>query len=185
VVINKLFTKFLRMKKVFILFLILICLKPVLYAQKMNGYGAELTILGLNANSRFWVNKTHGVEPFAGIASEISNIKFNDLALGLKYLYALQYRRTDRTYVGFSGKYKMIDLGDNYTSTNLFIPGFIVGKEWYSKRVNRKGFAIELGYQYGNKTYTVTDPTGKNPRDMTYTEFPLIVNLRYSFYEKR
>jgi len=173
------------MKKVLIIFLFSISFEFVSYAQKMNGFGGELTILGLNANARLWITKTQGIEPFVGIASELDNIKFNDLASGVKYLYAVQYRRTDRTYIGFSGKFKMIDIGDNYTSTSLFVPGFIVGKEWYSKRVNRKGVAIELGYQYGNKTYTVTDPTGKNPRDMTYTEFPFIINFRYSFYQKR
>ncbi|MDO9613660.1 MAG: hypothetical protein Q7J86_03950, partial [Bacteroidota bacterium] len=58
--------------------------------------------------------------------------------------------------------------------------GLLIGKEWYSKRINRKGFAVELGYQYGVKEYGRA-LVGKT----RFEEFPLILNLRYSFYKKR
>jgi hypothetical protein len=59
----------------------------------------------------------------------------------------------------------------------------LIGKEWFTKRINRKGFAIELGYQYGIKEFYAKNY--KIDTKEKFEEFPLILNLRYSFYQKR
>lgn len=93
------------------------------------------------------------------------------------------YNRTDRTYFGLVGKWKFVNVYGETDKTSLPIPGILIGKEWYSKRINRKGFAVELGYQYGVKEFNVQNHLLQTKE--TFEEFPLIVNLRYSFYKKR
>jgi len=172
------------MKQLILIFLI-IFLGFDSFAQKMNGFGGEISLLGINLDDRLWTSRTHGFEVFGGMASGMEDIKMDDIAAGFKYLHAIQYRRQDRTYFGVVGKWKWIDVFDSHLTTSLPVPGVLIGKEWYTKRIHRKAYAIEIGYQYGKKTYEVTDPNGLNSRSTTYTEFPLIVNLRYSFYQLR
>lgn len=156
------------------------------YAQKMNGYGAELSVISFKPNVRMWFSKTTGVEVFGGAASEVEDFNPNDLEAGFKFLHAIMYSRTDRTYFGIVGKWKWVDVYDSNIRTNLPVTGILIGKEWYSKRINRKGFAVELGYQFGVKEYPIYSPLNHlligNDR---FEEFPLILNLRYSFYHKK
>jgi len=154
-------------------------------AQKMIGVGAELSVLSFKPNVRMWFSKTTGIEIFGGIASELENIDPNDVEGGFKFLHAFQYKRTDRTYFGLMGKWKYLNAFDSNKSTHVPVPGIIVGKEWFSKKRSLKGLAVELGYQFGVKEYEVTDPNGFNPRNERFEEFPLILNLRYSFYTKK
>ncbi len=131
-----------------------------------------------------WFSKTTGFEVFGGVASELEDLNPNDAEAGLKFLHALIYKRTERTYIGVVGKYKWLNWNIENGRTSLPIPGILIGKEWYSKRIKRKGFAVELGYQFGTKNYKVPlnyEATGEK----TFNEFPLILNLRYSFYTKR
>ena len=93
------------------------------------------------------------------------------------------YNRADRTYFGVVGRWKWINAYGSGNKINLPIPGVLIGKEWFSKRINLKSFAIELGYQYGVKEYQVINFAIYEKQD--YNEFPLIINLRYSFYKKR
>ena len=170
----------------FIFFLLLLTfLGKNSFAQKMNGFGGEINLLGINLDDRFWTSKTHGFEVFGGMASGMEDLKMDDVSAGFKYLHGIQYRRQDRTYFGIVGKWKWIDVFDSNSTTSLPVGGVLLGKEWYTKRIHRKAYAIEFGYQYGKKTFTVTDPNGLNARSTTYTEFPLIINLRYSFYQLR
>ncbi|MFY9152321.1 MAG: hypothetical protein WAO52_09920 [Prolixibacteraceae bacterium] len=170
------------MKHFGLLFLIFLSFGTTGFAQKMTGYGGELSIISIKPNVRIWFSKTFGVEAFGGPAIEIADLRPNDLEAGFKLLKAIQYRRTDRTYFGFVGKWKWVnnDLPDY--QVNLPVPGFIIGKEWYSKRIKRKAFAVELGYQYGVKRFD--DANGKLLTSLSFEEFPLILNLRYSFYHK-
>lgn len=153
------------------------------FAQKMIGYGGELSVLSAKPNVRIWTSKTTGFEFFGGIAAEVGDFKPNDMEIGFKYLKAIIYNRTDRTYFGLMGKWKMVNVYGETQKTSLPIPGILIGKEWYSKRINRKGFAIELGYQYGVKEFNVQNHLLQTKE--TFEEFPLILNLRYSFYKKR
>jgi hypothetical protein len=116
----------------------------------------------------------------------MGEFKPNDLEAGFKFLHSIQYNRTDRTYFGIMGKWKWVNINDATQKTNLPIPGLLIGKEWYSKRINRKGFAVELGYQIGAKEYEIFSPInhiaiGKE----NFNEFPLILNLRYTFYRRK
>jgi hypothetical protein len=143
------------------------------FAQKMTGFGGELSVLSIKPNLRIWVSKTTGFEVFGGLASE----------LGFKFLKCIMYNRTDRTYFGLVGKWKWVNVYGSPEKTNLPIPGLLIGKEWYSKRIHLKAFAVELGYQYGVNEYNI-----KNYQlsvKEKFEEFPLILNLRYSFYTKR
>ena len=153
------------------------------FAQKMTGYGGELSVLSVKPAARIWISKTTGFEVFGGIASELGDFKPNDVEIGFKYLKAIMYNRTDRTYFGLVGKWKFVNVYGETDKTSLPIPGILIGKEWYSKRINRKGFAVELGYQYGVKKFDVENYALQVEK--TFEEFPLIVNLRYSFYKKR
>lgn len=155
------------------------------YSQKIAGFGGELSILSLKTNYRTWVSKTTGFEVFGGVGSELNDFNPNDAEAGFKFLHALIYERTQRTYIGVVGKWKWVNVNDSNHSTNIPIPGLLIGKEWYSKRIKRKGFAVELGYQIGTKHFKVNDPTGVSPGTYQFDEFPLILNLRYSFYTKR
>jgi len=172
------------MKRITFIFILFMLLGIDSFAQKIGGFGGELSILSAKINYRDWVSKKTGFEVFGGVAAELDDVKPNDFEAGIKYLHALIYSRTDRTYIGIIGKYKWLNLFDSKARTSLPVPGFVVGKEWYSKRIHRKGFAVELGYQFGTKEYTVPvnySETGKQ----TFNEFPLILNLRYSFFSKR
>lgn len=133
-----------------------------------------------------WVTKTTGFEVFGGVASELNDFNPNDAEAGFKFLHAIIYERTERTYIGVVGKWKWVDVYDANIRTSLPVPGLIIGKEWYSKRIYRKGFAVELGYQFGTKEYEIYSPLNHIPIGKEkFEEFPLILNLRYSFYTKR
>lgn len=155
------------------------------FAQKMSGFGPELSVLSLKPNFRIWTSKTTGFELFTGLSSELNSFNPNDVEAGFKFLRTIIYNRTDRTYFGVVGKWKWINVYGNEDNTSLPVAGLLIGKEWYSKRINLKGFAIELGYQYGEKEYKVSNSTGISPGKNKFQEFPLILNLRYSFYQKR
>lgn len=153
---------------------------------KLNGYGVELSVLSIKPNLRMWVTKNTGFEFFAGPAADLENFKPDDLEAGFKFLKTIQYKRTDRTYIGLMGKWRWVDVYDSNRSTSLPVPGIFVGKEWYSKRIKRKGFAIELGYQYAVKEYEVFSPLNHLPIGTElFEEFPLILNFRYSLYKKK
>lgn len=174
------------MKHAKLLFILMFLFGISSFAQKMIGFGGELSVLSLKPNVRMWVSKATGFEVFGGVASELDDFKPNDLEAGFKFLHTILYKRTDRTYIGLVGKWKWVNINDSNHSTNLPIPGLLIGKEWYSKRIHRKGFAVELGYQLGTKEYQVFSPfnhiyLGK----ANFAEFPLILNLRYSFYKKK
>ena len=175
------------MKQIFLFVFLILFLVSGTSAQKMIGYGGELSVLSIKPNARLWISKNTGFEVFGGIASELDNFKLNDVEAGFKFLKTIIYKRSDRTYFGLVGKWKWVDVFDSNISTNLPVPGILIGKEWYSKRINRKGFAIELGYQYGHKEYTVYSPANHTPLPTKeqFDEFPLILNLRYSFYQIR
>ena len=155
------------------------------FAQKIGGFGGELSILSIKPNYRSWISKTTGFEVFGGISSELNDFNPNDAEAGLKFLHALIYERTQRTYIGVVGKWKWVNVNDSNHRTSLPIPGLLIGKEWYSKRIKRKGFAVELGYQFGTKAYKVYDSATVSPGTYQFDEFPLILNLRYSLYTKR
>ncbi len=155
------------------------------FAQRIAGFGGELSILSFKPNYRMWFSKNTGFEVFGGVSSELNDFKPNDMEAGFKFLHTLIYERTERTYIGVVGKWKWVDINESNHSTSLPIPGILIGKEWYSKRIHRKGFAIELGYQIGTKEYRVYDSTNISPGKYQFDEFPLILNLRYSFYTKK
>lgn len=174
------------MKRALLFFTLIFLFGIDSFAQKIEGFGGELSVIGFKTNYRMWVSKTTGFEAFGGIASELDDINPNDFEAGFKFLHALMYERTERTYIGIVGKYKWLNLPNENANTSLPIPGFIVGKEWYSKRIHRKGFAVELGYQFGSKEYDVLSPVnGAFISREKFEEFPLILNIRYSFYSKR
>ena len=156
------------------------------YAQKMAGFGGELSILSIRPCATMWISKSTGFEVFAGQSAELGDFKPNDLEAGFKFLRTIIYNRTDRTYFGITGKWKWVNVYDQTRSTSLPVPGLLIGKEWYSKRIHRKAFAIELGYQVGSKEHVILSPaTQMEIGKETYEEFPLILNLRYTFYKRR
>lgn len=174
------------MKRSTIIILILLCCTPVVSAQKMSGAGAEISTIGLKLNYRNWLSRTKGFELFGGITSEFDDLMPNDPEAGFKYLHTFIYNRSDRSYLGFMGKWKWVDIDTPNKSTSLPVPGILVGKEWFKKKRHLRGMALEVGYQFGNKKYKVYSPEnhiyiGK----YTFSEVPLIFNFRYSFYSKR
>lgn len=173
------------MKRIIIFIVLGFLLNINTFAQKMSGFGIELSVLSIKPNFRIWTSKTTGFELFTGLSSELNDFKPNDAEAGFKFLHTIIYNRTDRTYLGFAGKWKWINLYGDNDKTNLPIPGLIIGKEWYSKRINLKSFAVEFGYQYGVKEYSAINSNGISPGKQTFEEFPLILNFRYSFYKKR
>lgn len=174
------------MKRILLLTLVTVLLSMGSSAQKMLGAGAELSILSFKPNVRMWFSKTTGVEVFGGIASELEDIDPNDVVGGLKFLHTVQYRRTDRTYFGLVGTWKWLNAFDSNKSTHVPIPGILIGKEWFNKKRSLKGLAIELGYQFGVKEYQIYSPFSSLPIGKErFEEFPLILNLRYSFYTKK
>lgn len=172
------------MKRLTLLFILISFFGVSSFSQKITGFGGELSVLSFKPNYRMWFSKTTGLEVFGGVASELNDFNPNDAEAGLKFLHAILYERTQRTYIGVVGKWKWINVSETNKRTSLPIPGILIGKEWYSKRIKRKGFAVELGYQFGSKKYKV--PLNySDTEEATYEEFPLILNLRYSFYTKR
>ena len=174
------------MKRIMLILVLFLFLGVDSFAQKIGGFGGELSILSAKLNYCDWVSKKTGFEVFGGVSAELDDMNPNDFEAGFKFMRALLYTRTDRTYIGIVGKYKWVNLPNENARTSLPVPGFLVGKEWYSKRIHRKGFAIELGYQFGTKEYNILSPVnhsyiGKE----TFNEFPLILNIRYSFFSKR
>ncbi len=174
------------MKRIILIVTLAIFFGTSSYAQKMVGVGGELSVLSFKPNFRMWFSKTTGFEVFGGVASELEDFMPNDPEAGFKYLHAIQYSRSNRTYIGIVGKWKWVDVFESNRTTSLPEGGLLIGKEWYDKRVKRKAFAVELGYQYGNKEYNVYSPVehlfeGKE----TFAEFPLILNFRYSFMSKK
>lgn len=154
--------------------------------EKITGLGGELSVLSIKPNARLWLSKTTGIELFAGQAAEIDDFKPNDYEAGFKFLRTINYNRSDRTYFGIMGKWKWIDVFESNRTTSLPVPGVLIGKEWYSKRIKRKAFAIELGYQVGIKNYKLYSPVNHlEIGSDRFEEFPLILNLRYSLYKKR
>lgn len=169
------------------LFLLLLFFGINTFGQKISGFGGELSVLGISPNYQAWMSKTNGFEVFGGLAAELSDFRLNDFEGGFKYLNTFIYNRTDRTYFGLVGKWKWVKLEDVQMKINLPVVGILIGKEWTKRRAHRRGFAIELGYQYGTKSYDIYTPTNDHTflhRD-TYEEFPLIVNIRYSFYKDK
>jgi hypothetical protein len=173
------------MKRLILLFIMISLFAASSFAQKIVGFGGELSILSLKTNYRIWFSKTTGFELFGGISSELNNFNPNDAEAGFKFLHTILYERTERTYIGVVGKWKWVNVNDANQSTNLPIPGILIGKEWYRKRIHRRGFAVELGYQMGTKEYKVYNSTKISPGTYQFDEFPLILNLRYSFYTKK
>jgi len=174
------------MKHATLLFILISFLGTGSFAQKMTGIGGELSILSFKPNVRMWFSKTTGVEIFGGIASELEDINPDDVEGGFKFLHAIQYKRTDRTYFGLVGKWKFLNVFDSNRTTNLPVPGIIVGKEWFSKKRTLKGLAVELGYQFGVKEYGIYSPfSNQLIAKERFEEFPLILNIRYSFYQKK
>jgi len=174
------------MKRITLLFILMSFLGISSFAQKIAGFGGELSVLSFKPNYRMWFSKTTGFEVFGGVASELNDLNPNDLEAGFKFLHSILYERTQRTYIGVIGKWKWINAYETNKRTSLPIPGIIIGKEWYSKRIKRKGFAVELGYQMGTKDYNIYSPQNHTfISKEKFEEFPLILNLRYSFYTKR
>ena len=156
------------------------------FGQKITGIGGELSMLAFKPNARMWISRTKGFEVFGGVSSELSSFKPNDFEGGFKLLNTFLYNRTNRSYFGLMGKWKWMNLNvdESNVKVNLPVFGILIGKEWLSQRIPRKGFAIELGYQYGVKKYEVPiDLMNTSPQ--SYDEFPLIFNLRYTFYKKK
>ncbi len=174
------------MNRLSLLIVILLLFGIQVQAQKMTGFGGELSVLSIKPNARIWFSKTTGLELFGGQAAELEDFNPNDFEVGLKFLRTIQYNRTDRTYFGIMGKWKWIDVYEPTRTTSLPIPGILIGKEWYSKRIKRKAFAIELGYQVGVKDYKLFSPINHDVIGSDrFEEFPLILNLRYNLYKKR
>ena len=170
-----------------VLFTALLFLGIGTYGQKkMSGIGVEVSALSLKPTARWWISKSIGLDVFAGVSAEFTDFKPNDYEAGAKFLKAFMHQRTDRTYMGLMGKWKHLKVEETSNETSLPVFGVLLGKEWYIKRAMKKGFAVELGYQYGFVTYDAVNPVnhvkiGKK----TYTEFPLVLNLRYSFYKDK
>ncbi|MGE5428259.1 MAG: hypothetical protein ACM3O8_10220 [Methylococcaceae bacterium] len=171
-----------------VLFIALLFFGISTFAQKkMTGIGGEVSALSLKPTVRWWVSKNSGFDVFAGVAAEFADFRPNDYEAGVKYLRSFMYQRTGRNYIGLMGKWKWLQTGEAKTSTDLPVFGALIGKEWFSQRANKKGFAVELGYQFGSKEYTRDlGPlaTGPDPKE-TYTEFALMLNIRYALYKDK
>lgn len=166
---------------------VLLFLGTLTFAQKkMTGIGGEVSVLSVKPTARWWISKSTGFDIFAGVAAEFEDFKPNDYEAGAKFLKAFMHQRTDRTYIGLMGKWKNIKVEETTNKARLPVFGILLGKEWYISRASKKGFAVELGYQYGSVQYKAFNPVnhvyiGKK----NYTEFPLIVNIKYTLYKDR
>ena len=97
------------MKRILILCALIVFLGISSFAQKMGGFGGEISVFSIKPNIRLWVSKATGFEIFGGIASEMGEFKPNDLEAGFKFLHSIQYNRTDRTYFAIMGKWKWVN----------------------------------------------------------------------------
>lgn len=173
------------MRTIFIILVLVFCGMNISAQKKMNGIGGELSALSLKPNYNLWFSKTSGANLFAGIAAEPEDFKPNDYEGGIKYLHAFLYSRSSRTYFGAMGKWKIMKPGIYDINVQLPVFGALIGKEWYNKRAYWKGFSVELGYQFGSKKYDIVNPVNNlEIATKTFEEFPLIFNLRYSFYKR-
>lgn len=172
------------MRTIFLILVLIFCGMNLSAQKKMNGIGGEISVLGIKPTARMWVSKTAGFDVFGGVAAEFEDFKPDDFEAGAKYLKSFISQRTDRSYFGLMGKWKWLVTGESHTSTSLPVFGVLIGKEWYHKRTLLKGYAVELGYQFGEKEYDVkigpVDIKSEN-----YNEFVFIVNLRYVFYKNK
>ncbi len=171
------------MKRSTLLFILLFFFGISSFSQKMIGFGGELSVLSLKPNVRIWVSRTLGFEVFAGMSSQIGIFKPDDPEAGFKILKSFLYKRTERTYFGAMGKWKWVNNALPLYKTNLPVAGIFIGKEWYIKRHKLRGIAIELGYQYGQSETEVEN--FKLTTIETYNEFAYIINLRYTFYNRK
>lgn len=156
------------------------------FAQKMAGFGGELSILSLKPNYRIWISRATGFEVFAGQALNLADFKPTEVEAGFKYLHTIIYDREVRTYFGIVGKWKWINIYDVNKKANLPVPGLLFGREWYIKHIRTNGLAIELGIQYGSKEYQTFSPINHLPIGKeNFNEIPVILNLRYTFYKRK
>lgn len=175
-----------EMRAIFIILGLICCGMNLSAQKKMNGIGGELSALGIKPTARLWVSKTTGFDVFGGVSAEFIDFRPNDYEAGAKFLKSFMTQRTERSYLGLMGKWKWLETGDAGTSIGLPVFGVLIGREWYVKRAYLKGFAVELGYQFGEKDYEVYHPiTHVVIGAPTYKEFPLIINLRYVFYKNK
>lgn len=173
------------MKRILLLLLLIPLFGMNSMAQKSIGFGGELSLFSARLSGTLWISRKSGVEIFGGPAAEIKDFKPNDLEAGFKYMHTIIYNWDNRLYLGITGKWKWVNAYDQYKTASLPVPGFIIGKEWYSKRIHRKSFAIELGYQMGQKDYPILSPINHfEIGHETYEEFPLILNVRYNFIQR-
>lgn len=173
------------MRTIFIILVLLFFGMNISAQKKMNGIGGELSALGLKPTYNMWFSKTTGINLFAGVSAEFEDFKPNDYEGGVKYLHGFLYSRSSRTYIGGMGKWKIVAPGIYDNTVHLPVFGAFVGMEWYNKRAFWKGFSAELGYQYGSRKYHIVNPVNKlDIATKTFEEFPLILNLRYTFYKR-
>lgn len=154
--------------------------------KKMIGIGGEVSVLSAKPTVRWWVSKNTGFDVFAGVAAEFDDFKPNDYEAGAKFMRTFLHQRTDRSYFGIMGKWKHLKIEETSNEAGLPVFGVLVGKEWYGSRASKKGFAVELGYQYGSVEYDKYNP-GSHVfiSKENYIEFPLIVNIRYTLFSNR
>lgn len=173
------------MRTIFIILVLIFCGMNISAQKKMNGIGGEISALSIRPGYNMWFSKTTGVNLFAGVAAELTDFKPNDLEGGIRYLHAFQYSRSSRTYFGGMGKWKIAKPDIYDITVQLPVFGALIGKEWYNKKTYWKGFSAELGYQFGSKKYHIVNPVNKlDIATKTFEEFPLILNLKYSFYKR-
>lgn len=171
-----------------LLFTVLIFLGTNTFAQKkMTGIGGEVSAISLKPTVRWWVSKNTGFDVFAGVAAEFEDFRPNDFVAGVKYLRSFMYQRNSRNYIGLTGKWKWLHTGEAQTPTDLPVFGALIGKEWFTQRARKRGFAVEAGYQYGYKEYIRDLGPGAIVRysKEDYTEFALLLNIRYAFYKDK
>jgi len=174
------------MRKISLFIGLLFIMMSSLAQNKMHGIGAEVSVLSFGPSARWWISKTAGFDVFGGISAEFEDFKPNDYEAGAKYLSSFMNRRTERTYFGLMGKWKNIKLAENNDNLGLPVVGIFIGKEWYTKRFSKRAFSIELGYQYGEKKFEVHNPINNIfVGTKAYSEFPLMLNIRYAFYKDR
>ena len=174
------------MRKLFLFIGLLFTVTGSMAQHKMSGFGAELSVLSFKPSARWWVSKNTGIDVFGGISAEFEDFKPNDYEGGAKYLHSFLNNRTERTYFGLMGKWKRVKLEENNDVIGLPVFGIFLGKEWYTKRINKRAFSVEVGYQTGKKAYEVHNPINNLfLATKKYTEFPFILNIRIGLYRDR
>jgi hypothetical protein len=173
---------------IFSFFFLIFLFDTDVFAQKYKGFGGEVSTFSFKPGYRNWISKKSGFDLFGGVSAETEDIKPNDFEAGFKWLSTIRYNRVERLYIGIMGKWKWVNYFDENSRTNLPIYGLLIGKEWFSKHYHRKGIAVELGYQFGSKTYntyySINGIKIENNNPAKFQEFPLILNFRYTFYSK-